>query len=226
MNFVHRVICAAATVAAITSQPAHASLIDVAMAGVVFGQDDLHIFGDDISLSGNRYVAHFRFDTDLGAGYQDASGGSVIGGISNDLPSPLVSSSITINDVTFAIGGEYWAGYDRHIALPAHWLRAYSESRTESSYTSMWFEANWDEGYFDGALTAPFSRVFVPSEFAVANFYAYSGGRASYAEFGRSHVYVREVSAVPEAAAWAMMISGFALVGAAMRTRRARRVAV
>ena len=221
------VLTAAVAVAALAlQQPASATIVAITVTGTVsFGLDNVGLFGAvGQNLRDAAYRMDFAYDisnaVDLGSSRQ-ANGGTAF-----NRPSPIVRANVTINGVTASAIDPYSATYDRFIG---------------PNFSEVDFGAGGPNGINGGglswrradqliplALDAPITRVFDSSDTV---FSAFQRANAQLTVF--SYIQLRpvsitiapEVAAVPEPGSWALMITGFGLVGIAARRRVRIRVA-
>ncbi|MBL8176731.1 MAG: PEP-CTERM sorting domain-containing protein [Bryobacterales bacterium] len=107
---------AAAVFAAALVQPAHGA-ISVTWTGTVLnGFDDANVFGFGMGsdLTGKAFIAEFLVDPTVGfiqssPGFFDTRGGSSVVGWA----SPLLSSKLTINGLTYSFSSGNFGGYQR-----------------------------------------------------------------------------------------------------------------
>lgn len=218
--------------------PAHAALVDLTWSGAATGNDGLGLFGAPVFLTRMGYTATYRFDTTVGFSANASNGSNQVEGGSffdPDRPIPLVSASITINGMTYAVDGDYYSLYFRQSGAGASQLT-----------TLVQREIDGNPAPFGGEL---FQRVFRVGDFygfpldqgGVLAFDAADNPGGHFSVFNRdgagnligpttdlSIIPDRLVIAlapggggIPEPTTWAIMISGFGLAGAALRRRRA-----
>ena len=189
---------------------------------VTTGYDATGLFGaPGASLAGYGYVATYKYDKTLGTLFTDGStyerstGGaepSVSG------PSPMLSSSITINGVTRTIAGS-WEAVAETSTGP--FVQHYASDFFDDGITQS-FKYHQSYAYPAGApasLDQSFGPVAAQGYGYIAwAMYDYATGTLTentYAYLGTNTVY--SVSDVPEPATWALMIAGFGMVGGALR---------
>jgi hypothetical protein len=219
------------------SAPANAYITTVTYQGTVYSQiygtteysfDTEGLFGaPNTSLVGEHYYA--TFVVDMGGPYKyfdnetiGGQGGSIYG-----TPNPVLYSSITINGITQAIIPDtksiyYWS--QNRVYYDGLLVQAYG-TKAELDLSAGW----------PPAAETPFTGVFTTPADGWGGFGFYQkslqdsgdlGARATGLLQIESVSYYSSGSAVPEPAAWAMMIVGFGLAGAAVRKQRAASLGV
>lgn len=182
-------------------------------------------------LVGSAYRAVYLFDTEVGRTAREATFQSVAGGTDIDEPSPWLGASLTVNGVTVQLLGD-----KRSVAATA--------SGQNFARVSSVAVHNPDPDSF-GERSQMWHSIFVPrGTSAIATrldqpfVYDLSPGdvieRADFeirepldvrrlcctTQFSFTPQRVTVALAVPEPATWAMMVTGFGLLGAALRRRQ------
>jgi hypothetical protein len=203
--------------------PATAAVKTATYSGTVDqGLDTTGVFGPaNTSLAGASYIAIFTYDRTLGSSntISTSSGGSLFG-----TNSPIISASLTINNITWNIAG----GADDFVRT----IVGTEVEHHVSSQKIVGVVTQKDQLTYRGfPPTAPASL-----DTNVAPVFAGGGGSFNIrtqnnftnaimvnaqGSFAGDAIYsVDDVAAVPEPASWAMLIAGFGLTGAALRRRR------
>ncbi|WP_293452805.1 PEPxxWA-CTERM sorting domain-containing protein [Phenylobacterium sp.] len=239
-----RVLCASAACAAgifAAAVPASAAVMVATYTGVISsGSDTDDLFGLGGNLSGATFSASFTYDTSIFDFHTTMDDGSShydrISGYSEN--TPIIAASVTINGVTdvFRLDGVTYdfarqqynhtptydysmsqvAGYDYDPVTSGYsfyeyaYVDFYSAAETPTSLTGA-----FDSGPSAAASQAQFLNydAFNPDKGGYDNYYAFVGAP--------THLTVSAVDAgaVPEPGAWALMIVGFAGLGATLRRR-------
>lgn len=211
---------------------AQAKVVSMTYDGVVrTGSGPSSLFGARASdLVGYAYRAVYLFDTEVGRTAQDPTFQSVAGGADFDEPSPWRGASLTINGVTVQILGD-----KRSVA-------ATTSGRNFARVSSVAIHAPDPEGsgeryqmwhsiFTPQASSAIAPRLDQPFVYDVrpgdrierADFELQepinSDGLCCSTEFTFAPQRVTVGLAVPEPAAWGVMVTGFGLLGAVLRRR-------
>jgi len=229
-----RLLLATACLAIAPTAPADAALFQQVYTGTVTGgYDGLGVFsGAGEYLTGLAYTATYVIDDskgnrgghDLGYSYVDGfeavQGGSYYYGLTpSEIPNGTpVSAKLTINGKTILIDGDNFGSAsegDYTIPYGADQLNIQARSNTDAK--NMYHNVSSDYDLFSGS-----GRFGTPFDFAsdriTSGFGAFEmgGGYGTYATFDIARA-VSSPAAVPEPAAWALMIGGFGLVGGTLR---------
>lgn len=221
----------------IVGAPASAKIMQVDLAGVggTYGYDFSHAFGVPENYVNNRpayfynlpFTFTFTYDSTIsradGFGYASAFAYPLYDG----KVSPFISAALTINGVTKALDVSAYGRYDIHMTDPPYVLYQSSGYGTATSGT------NTDNFFFADSGVGPHGAE--EAFFATLNcggclqVQALAGVVSPvYSQFDVTSYRVSEAQtpggAVPEPAAWSLMIAGFGLAGAALRRRRVRMV--
>jgi hypothetical protein len=184
----------------------------VSFSGTMASGTDSGLFGAPSDLTGRSFVATYSIDTTL----QGVDG---VPGVYEHTWTN--GASLKIGDVTYVLPS-YAHNITNGVASVGSLYFEYStlidgnpldsEDVTNTSY-SAWFQPSLDFGgdaIISAAGTGSFRvRVCCAPDFSEVN---------SFGTFASDTV---TITAVPEPATWAMMITGFGLAGAALRRRRA-----
>ena len=210
---------------------ASATILDVTYSGVVAAgsNDVLGLFGGG-PLDGDAFSVSYAFDTTkgslsvLGTGYS-LTGGSFLGG-----PTPSAGpATVTINGHALSVDG---GGVDDALGVDRSGMTTLMVSFIPSGphLTTQYILDNTIAGYT--LPFAPSSNMSMPfsatgnSHVAYFAVFAPGGALAEQVLFDAKSPTRVDVtvpgSAVPEPFAWAMMLTGFAAIGAALRTGRGR----
>ena len=212
-----KLLLGAATIALLTFTAAQASAAVVTgrFTGIISnGYDTQGVFGrTGGSLTGLGYTATFKYNPENGlrttipVSYDEVHGGTVHG-----VASPVLSYVLRINGIDDAFA----MGYDSAVVATAG--TSFYLLSNHFSASGQQYMGNVVEGAASGDLDSPIWTTDTVSGPSYG--YAYKddagGYRLYYAAFDAQSV----AFAVPEPTSWALMIVGFAGVGAALRNRR------
>lgn len=196
--------------ATVAAAPAAATIMTATFTGtIVNGWDGSGFFGPEYeSLVGSAFVAASTYDTGLGT--RDSEPGQYDVIYASGLPS-LGSTSITINGISKTISGDSSSGIE---------LRSNITYYAFASSPLTVFEAIFVVA--GGRLTS-LNRNFSTNE--ITSFEGYSNHGSVHYDFTSFEFKLDSFSitggrdGVPEPASWALLITGFALTGLAMRRR-------
>jgi hypothetical protein len=197
------------------------------------GFDRTGVFGSsETSLDGAYATFAFLFDDATPGAYfninptaSQLSGGSLYG-----IASPG-SAVVTINGVAVPIAGSYQSYAARHNGGYDEIDYFAQDYAGTSSGESNWVHGKISSSTNNFITTTDFNGAFIydvaPGTDYLADFQFYNpgvgfvGSVQAYGKMAVSRVTVQSlIPAVPEPATWLMMISGFALIGTALRSRR------
>ena len=106
-----KILCCAGLGIAYMSSASALTMTETYTGSVTAGSDTSNLFGlNGASLVGQQYTATYTFDAGLGTGIltcNGCGGGTSVTLNSNGSSSPLVSASLTINNISFSISGGY-----------------------------------------------------------------------------------------------------------------------
>jgi hypothetical protein len=197
-----------ACVAVASAAPASATIISFAYDGsITDGVDTSGLFGTaGADLTGDRVRVVFTFDTGLGErGTVTGTTDSLLGGTSvpGSPASPLVSALVTIDGHSTSIGGDLLAS-------------ALTEGGVFNASEAIEDDADFVQAFvYTKDAPASLDTPFVPhgtgsGSFNIDRIDATSGlSQIASADF-----------AIPEPSTWAMLLTGFGGIGAAMRNGR------
>lgn len=229
-----RALFAALTLALMAAAPAaYAKVVQFTVEGTVTrAVGNASMFGlSNADLVGMDYVAVFRFDTSVGYRLRPTGFDTVFGGYPNDVPSPSLGGSLTINGVTLsmpgALTGVASTGNAGQSGRTIQSLRDVDEFA--GSHAVLYSEIRTSKpGSLSVSLDAPFTYQVDPLD-QVTSYYDFQ-----YAEQDDCCLTIRsavgtlkprsvrlETLGVPEPSTWALLIGGFAAVGVVVRRRRA-----
>jgi len=229
---------------AVLAQPASAASYLITYTGTVSsGYDQTDVFGlGGTDLTGQAFKAVYTL-TDPTPGayvYNDGFAGYTYGGTDYGagIPSPL-SAKITINGITKAISGDQEgfayqvdglltsSGYDQVYHFAYDYLYGGSRQTQDYLYNSVYSYVNniVDTSNYTTPLDYS-AQAGDSNNYGYFQFYDYNYVTGIYDQYAsgsltNERVTINLVSGVPEPATWAMMLTGFGLVGGAMR-RKAR----
>ena len=230
-------ILGAALALALAATPAAAVVKIATYTGTIFaGNDITGVFGvAGQDLAGVSYLTTYTYDRTLG-GSRSSNGASPdrsSGGSRYGNGSPIIDSTVTINGITQHVAGSYF-GFLELVASP---VGGQPMLGMESQYFSDNQSNIVENKIFNYAFTFTGSTfldenvasTIVRGPGGTIGFFVYNGltgvtSQSMGADLsGDQAVYsVSDAigGAVPEPAAWVMMIAGVGFVGAALRRRR------
>jgi len=226
MNIKHLLgVCAlAASMALATAGSASALIYEQVYTGTVTTSSAANggLFG---GLSGGEaFTVRFVTDTSRGSGVIDIAGGQKIEGGDNSHTTAPVS-------VFFNINGHAYSFVDD---IAGSSVKIESIGGQLNVVNSLVHYNNVDYVEIQSTVSGPdlghpagFGQPYEISSFVGSPFLFFLGhidDRGFYAEMNITSAYGRVISGVPEPATWALMMSGFAGLGGALRANR-RRVA-
>jgi hypothetical protein len=219
MKLALRAISAATTLAlalALSTQAA-AAIMKAEYTGKFWGFesfDDAGYFGVGTDLTEVPFNVTFVYDTSISDAsvpgiYDQNLGGSLFGG-----PSPIISASIKVNNITRSFESDY-VGYVLINRLGGFALHQSSKIQGEDAIYITAFPI----GDLPTSLTSPYSSDISCAVATLCGGFVFRGGRNQIVSgnFNPSHI---TITAVPEPTTWALMIGGFGLAGAALRRQR------
>lgn len=226
-----RTLASAATAAALLVSPAAAVGKVATYTGTIkSGYDETGVFGvANTDITGFSYVARYTYDRTLGAFqwtdgvfYDQSYSGTYYGA---GIGSPVISVSVTINGITKKIIGDYY-GLAVTKLLSVHHVgqHYFNDGNTEIN--------TYVQNIANAAGAASLDQNVSPVAQSLPGYgsvYFYGANASGVFESARADLTADGTysvgNPVPEPAAWALMIAGFGLVGAALR-RRERLAAV
>lgn len=194
------------------------------------------IYTGTVRFTGASYVARYVFDTTKGITYNSPNYNFAYGGTTYvGVLSPLVSASVTINGVTFNIGGGYKDEiYGLQGSEQYHFALNYQN--TPNEYVNNYLENFvYGDSSMSGSITGPFVYNISPGNYSYGVFqideYNYNTGYEAHASGSVTLTSltvspaVPELStaAVPELSTWAMMLIGCAGIGWSAYRRKEKR---
>jgi hypothetical protein len=206
---------------------ASAAIMDVTYTGTVsYGIDTFGLFGTaGANLTGKSWVATYTFDTSLGNPYSAPDTSYASGGSQYGNTSPVLSSMITINGVGKAVGGSYWGNdYAYNYGSSSHQYHV-AENYSSGHKEHLENYIHSFSGSLPASITTPFTHTVGGKDNAYYGTYYLTNGTgydSIIANLATLTVSNHVVAAVPEPSTWAMMLLGFAGVGA-MTYRRSRK---
>jgi hypothetical protein len=199
---------------AFVSTAASAAIVTETFTGTASGLDTYGFFGAaNTALDSNTaFTATYVFDTsNVGAGFGPGSQ-DIYGGTGYPLPDPLISATVAINGHTFSSNG-FWSS-----ELAVKYFSAFDAYAFAGTASGRFFYTS----IISTNLNAP-SPSSVNSPFS----YSYQTGDLNNGTFvfdgehlDLSSTTVSLAAAAPEPSTWAMMILGFAGIGAMAYRRR------
>jgi hypothetical protein len=235
-----KIILAGVAAVSLSATSAQAALIDLTWSGTANGFDGAGLFGAPGGILGASYVATYRFDTDISFtanatnGTEDVTGGSFF---LPARPSPLVSASLTINGMTVSNNGLFDSQYFRangqgqsNVSTLAQREITGNPAPFGGELFQRVFRFN-NDSYGGPSLTEPGVFDFTAADNPGGNFSFFNRDALGNVDGGVTglsiipeHLVIAAVpvtqpGGVPEPAAWALMIMGFGLAGAALRRR-------
>ena len=208
--------------ALMASSAASAKIMVATWTGTVSsGSDVTGVFGPaNSSLNGDTFTVKFTYDTDLGTrltspGVSDeVEGGSLYG-----VPSPLMAT-LTINGIPKTIAGIYQAALGQDDTTYVEDI-AYDVYVTNNTQFLNFVDLR---AYVPGVplnIEDSFAPIAVNSYSGHFQLYSYNGNSTFYQASGAltNDTYEIQPLAVPEPAAWVLMLTGLSLGGAMLRRR-------
>lgn len=192
------------------------NLIHVTYTGQATDVQDLNgLFGAPGSFTSASYTADYVFDLDVGLRFSEPSYDQILGGPPWGAPTPLVSSSLTMNGHTVAFAGDY-AG--QQLNQVGALVTSTADSRVGQTWTFLFNRLDFNAPYDLGtSFTATGSGW---GGFHICNL----GQNGCLAEPERLRGLLSPVSmtvtAIPEPGTWALAILGLGMAGSALRRRR------
>lgn len=224
---------------AASSVPAHATIVFVTYTGTVATGIDWRGYFSQVGsdLAGSRYVARYMFDTARSRLVTSATSNLALGGVlASDTDSPSLTTSFTINGRSIAFAGSHYGlirgANDGTASSQQHSSSFYGRlDRTFGDFFVGHNIAN-DIGSLPAALEQRFTyrisaddRTAAVARLSLQNYDTDSFELFATLDLAPQTLSIRTLSdgppVVPEPASWALMITGFGLVGVAMRRRSA-----
>ena len=229
---------AAAALSALTPIAAQAAQFVITYRGIVDGNDTTGAFGaPNTSLTGAAFTAIYLLNTATAGSTTLTDGLSfsqILGGTRSNTVSP-VSASLTINGFTRAINGlasgeALLVDYDPGAGADVieHRASDNGDSTTSTTDNYMYHTVNDTTGTFLSSVNWGSSFTYNTNPNDNIAFFQFStrnnatGLDEEYANglMNIESVTVASVGAIPEPATWLMMIVGFGMVGASIRSTR------
>ena len=212
----------------LTVQPASAATILITYTGTVsYGMDTTGVFGTAATdLTGKAFTSVYTLNyptfgaADIsGTTYHETQGGAFFNNASPQ------SAQITINGVTKSLSGAY-SGVHLLQTLPGKFSMIFDNAGTDGQNT------------INNSVSTDGNDVINSLNFSDPVSYNLKFGDYGYGAFQFGHLFdsdpvndaigdlktlsvkVESVGAVPEPATWALLLMGFAMVGATLRIRR------
>lgn len=219
---------------------ARAAIVTMTYDGVIestFGRAS--VFGRPFSeLVGFTYRAVYRFDTEVGRHLENPTFESVAGGTDLGETSPWVSASMTVNGVTLNLFGDKLsvastargAGFSRVASTAVHQPNPADFGFRTQLYHSI-FSTRPDNGV-GARLDQPFVYEVDPTDRIEWGYFEYldpvdTSPLCCDATLTLTPQRVTVSSAVPEPTVWIALVTGFGLLGTALRRRgRTTRTAI
>jgi hypothetical protein len=212
-----------------SATPTIAATVIVTYAGTVTnGVDQTGQFGvAGADLTGNYFSTKLVFDTARGNTNLYGDSRETYGGIFYNTTNPLISASLTINGHTieptlasYAELGAYY--YDGYFHQSIYVVGVYYEDNKYFS-TSLGFELRDETNIYPGKYDNYSGEVVGWGSGTYQLYSAYDDSDEylinTVIDLSSSSMTV-SISAVPEPATWAMMLSGFGMIGFAARRRQ------
>jgi hypothetical protein len=212
------------------SIPASAATVLVSISGTVTNSVGYSPFGGPgINLVGLPFLATISYDPTIGYRETTATSDFVNGGVVGSDPSPSKGASLTLNGTTINIPGISDAGFTEvnetgsaysYYALMDEWSHPSGTAQAVLNFF-IWHPfsptSDLDNPYTGSGLSGfgQFAFMTTANGFANHSVVQFDNFSVSSSTSGTG-----APGAVPEPAAWAMMIAGFGLVGAALRRHR------
>lgn len=195
--------------------PAQAKVVKVIHEGMVeYGDGAAELFGaPNSSLTGMHVLSIYEFDLDQGDRFDGPDAAYVQGGANLGVLGPLLSSSVRINGVTINLNGGLENRYAASDQLRLHTQTAWPAGGIITVENNAYIDFQGLEYEYSGGFGGSLDRLL------------YTGGaETADIQWVTMAFTVTEVpSAIPEPASWALMIAGFGLTGAALRSGKKRR---
>lgn len=194
--------------------PAQAKVVKVVHEGMVeYGAGAAELFGArNSSLTGMHVLSIYEFDLDRGDRFDGPASAYVQGGSNLGLLGPLLSSSVRINGVTINLNGALENRYSASDQLRLHTQTAWPAGGVITVENNAYIDFQGLEYEYFGGFGGSLDRLLYTG-----------GGDEAELQWVTMAFTVTEVpSAIPEPGAWALMIAGFGLTGAALRSAKRR----
>jgi hypothetical protein len=211
---------------------ARAAIVTVTYNGTVAsGSDPVNFFRAGDNFVGAAYQAVYVFDTSLGETFNSPTWNYALGGKFFGSPSPALSATLTINNITFAFTPNNYGfiqGISDTASLIQHEVKRLSSDGPLSEYANLIHRLyRFNDSLYPASLTGPFSHTidFRDDIFAIVQIHYRNPANGRYIAFVDANFAPTSVtisSGVPEPSTWAMMILGFAGIGFIAYRRKAQ----
>jgi hypothetical protein len=187
------------------------ALMQASFSGVIVSGNDAHnIFGGSLLLDGEAFLATFKYDTTIGR-HTSPVIDQIFGGLSLGSKSPIISASITINNVSYDFLG--W-GYGEASLSQGGGRGSFYLSAQDPLYgTGLSLTEYRNDAALPISLSTPFSlagaNLLPPGSYAqgLVNFGSGSADLAIHS------ITVTSLSPVPLPAGLPMLVSGIMALG-------------
>ena len=215
-----RTVALASTALALVSTTAAADIVLETFTGTATGLDAAGYFGTPgAQLNNVAYQASYVINTNL-LGASQFNNGSIFGtngGANSGTPSPVISASLTINNITFNVPVSPPLAYSEYYVTNKNLYGELVVTGFANSSTANFYNVGIStdpNAPLVTSLNTLFSYTFAPASNGSFGFFGYGGDNLNF------HINTVAVSSVPEPSTWAMMILGFAGVGFMAHRRR------
>jgi hypothetical protein len=193
------------------------NLIHVTYTGQATDVQDLNgLFGAPGSFTSTNYTADYVFDLDVGQRWSNSDFDEILGGSAFGAPTPLVSSSLTMNGHTVSFVGDYTG---QELNQVGAFTESYAISRTGGTNAFLFNQLHFDAPY-------AVETTFTAAGSGWGAFYICPDGPNGCAAGqpetlkGWLAPVSMTVTAIPEPGTWALAIVGMGMAGSALRRRR------
>ena len=209
---------AMAAAALLVATPAAAVVKTATITGSLFSSQDFsNVFGGGSQLAGYAYRIDVTYDTDIGTRTTGPTQDQIGGGSDSFLANPITNVAITINGITQSFQP------NRSSSVITGPGGISISARLEQLGTGINVSKTLD--IFTGAGSAP---ALLTSDFGpvsrnwagTANIFDEPANLGAILYLDTTAGTYAVTGGVPEPASWALLIGGFAMIGAAMRRRR------